>query len=166
MIRHSNASLLMNPPALRAFASHEISGYWYTTTCYYFRGNREGGRVAPRAPFTHCQPGRGARGATRPPAQADFGVQSAKVFAEFSPVPTAIGLARFVMQSMSNPKRRPPLYPVAALQNLAEVRGVLALAPAFSSSAVTSPRSHRFGLWNARNRDYKSRHAAWREPSA
>ena len=29
----------MNPPALRATTSHENSGSWYTTTCYYFRGN-------------------------------------------------------------------------------------------------------------------------------
>src|SRR5438093_3837369 len=33
------SGLRMNPPALWAAASHENSGYWYTTTCYYFRGN-------------------------------------------------------------------------------------------------------------------------------
>ena len=38
--------LPMNPPVLRATTSHETNGCWYTTTCSYFRGNRERGRPA------------------------------------------------------------------------------------------------------------------------
>ena len=34
--------LPMNPPAILATTSHENYGCWYTTTCYYFRGNRCG----------------------------------------------------------------------------------------------------------------------------